>query len=76
MLFISKTLVKFKLVEDGSVESWIHKPIVLVAFLILLPLKVDEGVSRILFFYPYCSGFQDSSDEIFVIALTQIKLSP
>ena len=74
MLLICKTLVEFELIEYAAIKAGIDQSVVLVPFLILLPLEVNERVGRILLFDPYCSGLEHSSNQIFVIALSQVKL--
>lgn len=74
MLLVCKTFVKFELVENTSIQARIYQSVVLVPFLILLPLEIDEGVGRVFLFDPDCTGFEDSSNEIFVVALSQVKL--
>jgi hypothetical protein len=66
--------MEFELIEDAAIKPGIDQSIVLVAFLILLPLEVDEGVGGILLFDPYGSGLEHSSNQIFVIPLSQVKL--
>lgn len=74
MLLICKTLVKLELIEDASIKAGIDQSVVLVAFLILLPLEIDEGIGGILFFYPDSASFEYSSNQIFIVSLSQVKL--
>ncbi len=74
MLLVCKTFVKFELVENASIQARIYQSVVLVPFLILLPLEIDEGVGRVFLFDPDCTGLEDSSNEIFVVTLSQVKL--
>ncbi len=74
MLLICKTFVKLELVENASIQARIDESVVLVPFLVLLPLEIDECVGRVFLFDPDCTGLEHSSNEIFIVTLSQVKL--